>query len=120
MKWGVRKTRKWATKANASLRKKQSRADRKAEKAEYKRVKSNMKNIRKKSSLVVVDTNTGMLGAINKYTGEKDILYINKEDARRAQKYIKRYQKLQASAVLGSSGAAIAGYTYLRYRSHLR
>lgn len=109
MKWGVRRARK-----------KTSRADRKAENAEYKRVKSSMKNIMKKSTAVAVNTNTGMLGAINKYTGEKDVLYIGKEDARRVQKYMKRYQKLQAAAVLGSSSAAIAGYTYLQYKLNLR
>ena len=101
MKWGVR------------------RAQKKAEKAEYKRVKQNMKRVMKKSAVAAVDTNNGLLGVINERTGETEVLRIGKEDARRVEKYIKRYNKLSAAAIIGSSAAVMTGLAYLRYKEIL-
>ena len=102
----------------SSERKKQ-KAQKKAEKAEYKRVKQNMKRVMKNSTAAAVNTNTGMLGAINKRTGETDIFHIGKEDARRVEEYIERYNKVSAAAIIGSSAAAMAGLAYLQYKEFL-
>lgn len=108
MKWGVRRAR------NKPV------SNRRVERKEYKRVAKNMRDVHKRADLITVNTNTGYIGAMNSKTGAKDVLYIGKEDAKRAEKWIKRYNTRVAVSTLAGSGAAIAGLTYLTAKGFIR
>ena len=108
MKWGVRR------------RPKQIVSNRRVERKEYRRVAKNMRQVRKRADVIAVNTRTGYIGATNTKTGAKDVLYIGKDDAKRAEKWIKRYNTKVAVSTLVGSGAAVAGLTYLTAKGFIR